>query len=322
MKVSIIIPIFNAQHFLQRAIESCLIQKEIDEIILVEDGSTDSSLSICQQYERANSRVILAQHNEGINQGPAASRNLGIRMAKNQFISFLDADDYLLPNRFRLTRKIFRASSEVMAVYECLGTEFYDLEGKIAFARRHGISNGALDGFETKVSANVTSDRLIHHLLTHQNESFSIVALTVNREVFKKIQGFPIELRTSQDTCFIYQLASIYALRKGSERPVAIRGVHRNNRHTSQTKDQISITNQRLYYELLKWGYLQKIRADVNSMFFMKYVYYSNLRRNNNDSSKITKLSTLSEFIRISLAHPAIVINLIKQNLLSTFEAY
>ncbi len=91
--VSIVIPVYNAQQFLGRCLESVINQSYAKiEIILVNDGSTDSSGEICSRYALKDNRIkVILQENRG----PAASRNTGIQYAKGEFIFFLDADDYI-----------------------------------------------------------------------------------------------------------------------------------------------------------------------------------------------------------------------------------
>lgn len=100
MLVSIIMPVFNAEKFLGRSIESVINQSYGDiELILVNDGSTDSSEKICKKYSLADKRIrIISQENRG----PAAARNVGIRNSSGYFIYFLDADDYIQQNAIEL----------------------------------------------------------------------------------------------------------------------------------------------------------------------------------------------------------------------------
>jgi len=94
-KVSIVIPIYNAESYLDRCIASVIEQsyKDID-IILVNDGSTDGSAEKCREWENKDKRIAyIYQKNAGL--GPA--RNTGIKAAKTEYISFLDADDWLEP---------------------------------------------------------------------------------------------------------------------------------------------------------------------------------------------------------------------------------
>lgn len=92
-KISIIIPIYNAENY----IEDCLISLtnqtlEDIQIILINDGSEDNSLNICRKYEEKDGRIIIINKN---NTGASDSRNRGIDIATSEFIAFVDADDWI-----------------------------------------------------------------------------------------------------------------------------------------------------------------------------------------------------------------------------------
>lgn len=91
--VSIVIPVYNAEHFIKRCLDSILNQSFTDwKAILINDGSTDRSLEICKQYSQKDSRIsIISQKNAG----PSAARNVGIALAKSKYITFVDADDWV-----------------------------------------------------------------------------------------------------------------------------------------------------------------------------------------------------------------------------------
>lgn len=93
--VSVIIPLYNSENYISETIESVLNQtyKNI-EVVVVDDGSTDDSLSIAKRYESNNLHVY---HQE--NSGAPVARNFGFRMSKGSFIQYLDADDKLTPNK-------------------------------------------------------------------------------------------------------------------------------------------------------------------------------------------------------------------------------
>ena len=95
-QVSAVVPVYNSVKTLKRAVYSLLLQPEIDEIFLVEDGSTDGSLKVCQELEKEIPFLHLLRHPNGENKGAPASRNLGLQHAKNPWIQFMDADDELL----------------------------------------------------------------------------------------------------------------------------------------------------------------------------------------------------------------------------------
>lgn len=100
-KVSVIIPVYNAEEFLADCIESVLNQtlNEI-EIIIVNDGSTDNSISIIRRYQAKDSRIVVIDKE---NEGAGLSRNRGIKEASGEYIAFMDADDYY-PNNYVLEK--------------------------------------------------------------------------------------------------------------------------------------------------------------------------------------------------------------------------
>lgn len=101
MKISVIIPVYNAQDYLEECIASVLSQTEKDlEIILVNDGSSDNSGAICREYAERFPGVITALDIDNGGQGRA--RNFGIDIARGDFLSFIDSDDYIAPDTFAL----------------------------------------------------------------------------------------------------------------------------------------------------------------------------------------------------------------------------
>ncbi len=92
-KISVIIPVYNTEKYLPRCIESVIRQTYEDwELLLIDDGSEDSSGNICDQYAKQDRRIRVI-HNQ--NQGPAASRENGIKNTKSEFVMFADSDDWL-----------------------------------------------------------------------------------------------------------------------------------------------------------------------------------------------------------------------------------
>ena len=93
-KVSIIIPVYNAERYLRKCLESIVSQTYINwELILVNDGSTDTSGKICEEYAEKDARVRV--YNKS-NTGVSDSRNLGIKESTGKYLVFVDADDYWL----------------------------------------------------------------------------------------------------------------------------------------------------------------------------------------------------------------------------------
>ena len=96
IKISVIIPVYNVEKYLRECLDSLINQSFKDfEVICIDDGSTDKSYKILEEYSQKDSRikVLKQEHN-----GAGAARNLGIEIAKGKYIQFLDSDDYFEPN--------------------------------------------------------------------------------------------------------------------------------------------------------------------------------------------------------------------------------
>ena len=98
--ISIVVPIYNAENYLQRCVDSILAQTYGDfELLLVNDGSSDGSLDICQRYAAEDSRVRVIDKPNG---GVSSARNMGIESATAEWVMFVDADDWIEPNTLEL----------------------------------------------------------------------------------------------------------------------------------------------------------------------------------------------------------------------------
>lgn len=96
MRASIIIPVYNAEKYIEKCMNSIISQTtEEDEIILINASSTDNSEKICNKYVEKNSNIKLYNIENG---GPSVSRNAGIKNAKGKYIIFIDGDDYIESN--------------------------------------------------------------------------------------------------------------------------------------------------------------------------------------------------------------------------------
>ncbi|WP_080843902.1 glycosyltransferase family 2 protein [Cytobacillus gottheilii] len=94
--ISVIVPVYNVEKFLDRCIDSILNQTYTNlEVILVDDGSTDRSLEICKNYQACDGRIKVIHKTNG---GVSSARNVGLLSTNGKYISFVDSDDYLEPN--------------------------------------------------------------------------------------------------------------------------------------------------------------------------------------------------------------------------------
>jgi glycosyltransferase involved in cell wall biosynthesis len=103
MLISVVIPVYNVEKYLSKAVESVIEQTYNKlEIILVDDGSTDNCAEICDSFAEKDSRVIVIHQK---NSGLSGARNAGIKMASGDYIFFLDSDDYIEPDTLEFAVK-------------------------------------------------------------------------------------------------------------------------------------------------------------------------------------------------------------------------
>lgn len=104
--VSIIIPAYQATHTIGECLQSCQQQtRPADEIVVVDDGSTDGTLEMARRFHAGGARLTLVRLE--INRGAAAARNIAIRRARGEFVVFVDADDLAPPDRVEVTMGLF-----------------------------------------------------------------------------------------------------------------------------------------------------------------------------------------------------------------------
>lgn len=252
MKISVIIPVYNAEKYVTQAVESALQFPEVSEIILIEDKSPDNALQICEKLSKGNERVKLFQHPDKENHGAGPSRNLGIEKATGDFIAFLDADDYYLPNRFDAEKELFKDPS-VEGIYGALGVHYYSEKARNDYYRVFG------DRLTTVYQKHDPKDVFPSQL--GMRGSFGLIhldTLTIRKNALHKLDSFfKKTLRLHQDTEFLFRLSFYTNLYPGIlDQAIAIRGVHENNRITKVDTKKINPATTRvlLWKEVNEWA--------------------------------------------------------------------
>lgn len=158
MRLSVIVPIYNVEKYLRECIDSILSQNiEGMEIILVDDGSLDGCEKICDEYAEKDSRVIVIHKENG---GASAARNAGLDIARGIYITFVDSDDYLLPNTYRPNLDYMEGHPEV----DCLQfPTFYD--ERIVYTRKYKRHNKDRTFVGNEVFLNWWSGKIINHFV-------------------------------------------------------------------------------------------------------------------------------------------------------------
>ncbi|HFI2447954.1 TPA: glycosyltransferase family 2 protein [Streptococcus suis] len=179
--ISVIIPNFNRQHLIQRAIESVNQQHYSPvEIIVVDDQSTDQSVSIIQdlQKQQDNLSLFVIKENSGAN----ACRSLGVEQAKGEYLAFLDSDDYFLPTKLEKQVRILQDRPEVGFVVTGFGAKAVHTLPEGIIPLKETIKQNNLGGFST---------------------------LMVRKELFQQVGGLDSNLLSCQDWDLFLKLLQV-----------------------------------------------------------------------------------------------------------------
>lgn len=185
-EISIIVPVYNVERYLGKCLDSILIQTFVNfEIIVVNDGSTDLSGSICDEYSKRDQRIIVIHKKNG---GLSSARNAGIRVAKGKYIGFVDSDDYIDINMYKTLYKLCENTNSDIGICKFL---------------REG--NGQLQSKENdKLILELDHLEGMRQLFKGELYRFSVCNKLFKKSCFKEIQ-FP-EGRIHEDLSTTYKL--------------------------------------------------------------------------------------------------------------------
>lgn len=116
--ISIIVPVYNAEAYLSACLDSIMASSYTDfELIIIDDGSTDSSYAICETYQKKDGRIrLLKQQNQGV----SAARNTGLAMASGEYVLFVDADDLLLDKACEEISRLQYMRKDILVFGHCM----------------------------------------------------------------------------------------------------------------------------------------------------------------------------------------------------------
>lgn len=177
--VSIIVPIYNVERYLKQCIESLINQSLSNiEIILVDDGSPDNSGIIADEYVKKDSRIkVIHQNNHGL--GPA--RNSGLKIAKGEYVGFVDSDDYVKPNMYK---DLYNKAKE--GNYDFVGGKYSEVNGNLEHCIHHPLAGKE---FTDKTVISSLRKRYYGHLYKIDGKDFCPVSVWQNiykNEIIKK----------------------------------------------------------------------------------------------------------------------------------------
>ena len=219
--VSVVLPVYNAERYLRQAVLSALDLSVRTEVLLVEDGSPDGCLAVCRQLAAQHEAVRLLRHADHANHGCSASRNAAIRAARGDYVAFLDADDYYLPNRFDADVPMLEADPGLDGVYGAVGVVYEPGGPPASSPERHRVT---VDGV-------ILPEDLFEAFVRGDRGWFRVEGITVRREVFDAVGLFDERLPIAQDRAMWLRMAAACRLAGGSiVEPIAVCRRHPGNR--------------------------------------------------------------------------------------------
>lgn len=294
--ISVIMPVYNAEKRLEMSINSVLNQTYQQlELILIDDGSTDSSAMICDLYARADKRVMVV-HQE--NARVSAARNRGIQLATGEYLSFIDADDTIDPETYAVVMKQFTDRSIDMVIY---GMQF-DYYKNQKLQKRH------IKSIEKNYCFNVKNINAHFSYLSDQNYFLSSCNKVIKSTIIKDNQiVFEKEMSILEDFKFVLDVL------EKSKKVCVLDGAWYHYYHdlnASQLKRRPAIDYIRNFQILDKRlrEFSQKFEMDkgserekINGMILRYYIIAIEKRFTSNDRLKekyikMKEIITLNEF--------------------------
>lgn len=195
--ISVIVPVYNVERYIRKCIDSILNQTYTNlEIILVDDGSTDGSGKICDEYEKSDSRIVVIHKK---NAGLSAARNSGLEIAQGEYIGFVDSDDWIEPTMFSALYEGFEittCSSDKVLLTNGMLYEYYEESQHEALSRP--------ESWERKHPKIIRASDFGEAMLSESSNHY-VWSKLYRREVFDLVRFR--EGRNDEDTLFTYELA-------------------------------------------------------------------------------------------------------------------
>jgi len=214
MQISTIIPAFNCEKYLRRAVESLVSTQQPDhEVIIVDDGSSDGTLSLAKSlHQELDLEIRVLTHPGRMNRGVSASRNLGIEASRGELIAFLDADDYVHPWRFDSATALLRDNPHIDGVHQLCELVFSDeLSSKRWWHGQHQF------GFAEPIE----ETELLFQLLG--GRCWATSAILFRKSLLTSTGLFDHRLRLSEDCHLWFRMACTGRIVSGDlQRPVSV----------------------------------------------------------------------------------------------------
>ncbi len=187
-KLSVIIPVYNTEKYLKRCLDSIVTQSYRNlEIILVDDGSTDNSLQICNSYAKQDSRITVIHKENG---GVSSARNTGMKVATGEYIIFCDSDDFLGKKAYETVISLSAQDSADIAIFG------------MAHENKHGEF---IPYCQSGIKCQFSQSEMIKNLLENRFYTCSMNDKVFRRELLTGIK-WDEKISHNEDLLFLYQV--------------------------------------------------------------------------------------------------------------------
>lgn len=191
--VSIVVPVYNAENYIERCIKSILKQTyEEWELILVDNGSLDGSLKICEKYAKQDGRIFVIHQFQ--NKGVSVARNLGLEKVTGEFITFIDADDWIQKDCLEYMVKLQKDNQSNMVV--CGYKKVYEEQADINFSKETQEDECSLEVYDT-------AEYMKEYLLEGNTHCWGVL---YSLELLESIK-FPVGMSIGEDLLFLIDAA-------------------------------------------------------------------------------------------------------------------
>lgn len=263
--LSVIIPVFNGEKYIKKAVDSVLNQTFLpQEILIVNDGSTDKTKSIIEEYQKSYSNLRCVHKTNG---GLSSARNTGIKEAKGDFLAFLDADDLWEKTKLEKQMQVFQNSKfKDLGVVYC---DYYNFDEK-----GNRIKDSEYFQLNESIKGNIYKQLIVGNLVASSGSG-----VLIKKECFEKVGFFDEKLKACEDWDMWFRIAQFYEYDFVPEKLVGLR------RHNKNMQNDIGlmIMNKIYFYE--KWS--QKVEMGSKIINKLRYSIYFQMFSNKELYKKI-----------------------------------
>lgn len=201
--LTVIVPIYNSEKYLEKCLSSLLLLNNQDvEILLIDDGSSDKSAIICKKYEEENENFFYYYKENG---GPSSARNYGLEKAKGDWITFVDSDDWIISDVYRILLTKLESKFDIL-YFQRQESRFENIKCLSSLEKDKKILKTTLDIEEIKSGLLNSDRRYIRNLIKQGFWFHGPGAKFYQKKIIEKNHiRFPENLNWGEDICFNMQ---------------------------------------------------------------------------------------------------------------------